>query len=234
MAQLPPRDQRHQWLRYEGHEYTDEIIQDFKERLGRIFTMQVTVEETLTSFDYVHYCWERPTEGRKKGAKMFEGHFIVRLAENFRLLTKKRLQGLTLVVRDLTEIDMNELIRLWICKRLLEIPNWVALGLERQQVVTTRVAQANQEIPDEGAATPAPRTMTKGMVTLEEEVNGLSESLGEQRGMVTLEEEVNGLSESLGEQRVVLDTMSRDFSRFTTWAVGRLGQLLDESGVTYP
>ncbi|GKC39564.1 hypothetical protein Tco_1051948 [Tanacetum coccineum] len=33
MAQLPPRDQRHAWLTYEGQEYTDEIIQDFEERL---------------------------------------------------------------------------------------------------------------------------------------------------------------------------------------------------------
>nr|GEX33904.1 hypothetical protein [Tanacetum cinerariifolium] len=41
MAQLPPRDQRHPWLLYEGQEYTDEVIQDFKERLGRIFTRQV-------------------------------------------------------------------------------------------------------------------------------------------------------------------------------------------------
>nr|GEZ16075.1 hypothetical protein [Tanacetum cinerariifolium] len=41
MAQLPPRDKRHPWLLYEGQEYTDEVIQDFKERLGRIFTMQV-------------------------------------------------------------------------------------------------------------------------------------------------------------------------------------------------
>ncbi|GJW01336.1 hypothetical protein Tco_1556587 [Tanacetum coccineum] len=33
MAQLPPRDQRHAWLTYEGQEYTDEIIQNFEERL---------------------------------------------------------------------------------------------------------------------------------------------------------------------------------------------------------
>ncbi|GKF19541.1 hypothetical protein Tco_0068179, partial [Tanacetum coccineum] len=41
MAPLPPRDQRHAWLRYEGQEYTDEIIHDFEERLSRIFSRQV-------------------------------------------------------------------------------------------------------------------------------------------------------------------------------------------------
>ncbi|GJY05653.1 hypothetical protein Tco_0371593 [Tanacetum coccineum] len=54
----------------------------------------------------------RHVEGRKKGAKMFGGYFITHLAEHFRLLTKKRLQGLTMVIRDLTKIDMDELVRL--------------------------------------------------------------------------------------------------------------------------
>nr|GEX52129.1 hypothetical protein [Tanacetum cinerariifolium] len=35
--------------------------------------------------------------------------------------------------------------------------------------------------------------------------------------MARLEEEVHGLRESLGEQREILDVMSQDFSRFTTW-----------------
>ncbi|GKF56349.1 hypothetical protein Tco_0166689, partial [Tanacetum coccineum] len=51
--------------------------------------------------------------------------------------------------------------------------------------------------------------------------------------MARLEEEVRGVVESLGELRVVLDAMSRDFSRFTTWTVGRLSQLLDASGMTF-
>ncbi|GKG04897.1 hypothetical protein Tco_0315284, partial [Tanacetum coccineum] len=41
MAPLPPRGQRHPWLRYEVEGYTAEIIQDFKERLGMIFGRQV-------------------------------------------------------------------------------------------------------------------------------------------------------------------------------------------------
>ncbi|GJV86972.1 putative ribonuclease H-like domain-containing protein, partial [Tanacetum coccineum] len=38
---LPPRDQRHQYLRYEGLQYTDADIADFKARLARIYRREV-------------------------------------------------------------------------------------------------------------------------------------------------------------------------------------------------
>ncbi|GJW36120.1 hypothetical protein Tco_0059040 [Tanacetum coccineum] len=38
---LPPRDQRHQYLRYEGLQYSDADIVDFKARLARIYMMEV-------------------------------------------------------------------------------------------------------------------------------------------------------------------------------------------------
>ncbi|GJZ80638.1 hypothetical protein Tco_0645632, partial [Tanacetum coccineum] len=40
-APLPPRDQRHPWLRYKGQEYTDVVIHDYEARLGRIFGRHV-------------------------------------------------------------------------------------------------------------------------------------------------------------------------------------------------
>ncbi|GJS04414.1 hypothetical protein Tco_0320922 [Tanacetum coccineum] len=58
-----------------------------------------------------HYLF-RHAEGRKRGAQMTGGHFIRCLADHFGLLTEKRLQGTTMVVRELTEIDMDELARL--------------------------------------------------------------------------------------------------------------------------
>ncbi|GKB08216.1 hypothetical protein Tco_0836500, partial [Tanacetum coccineum] len=61
----------------------------------------------------------RYADGRKQGAKMSRGYFIARLAEHFRLITIESLQGLTVVVCDLTMIDMDELVRLHICERLL-------------------------------------------------------------------------------------------------------------------
>ncbi|GKA73634.1 hypothetical protein Tco_0779936 [Tanacetum coccineum] len=41
MAPLPPHDQRHRFLRYEGLEYTDSDIADFELRLERIYTLEI-------------------------------------------------------------------------------------------------------------------------------------------------------------------------------------------------
>ncbi|GJU25420.1 hypothetical protein Tco_1164041 [Tanacetum coccineum] len=115
----------------------------------------------------------RHVEGRKQGARMSGVHFVVRLAEHFGLITEESLRGLTVVVRNLTVIDMDKLARFRICKRLGDTWAWVAPGPERQQVAAAGVAQANQEIPEEGVqadptpvqapqappATSAPRTM---------------------------------------------------------------------------
>ncbi|GKB61246.1 hypothetical protein Tco_0917432 [Tanacetum coccineum] len=41
MAPLPPRDQRHLWLRYQVEGYTEEIVHNFEQRLKTIFGRQV-------------------------------------------------------------------------------------------------------------------------------------------------------------------------------------------------
>ncbi|GJY18144.1 hypothetical protein Tco_0389635 [Tanacetum coccineum] len=40
IAPLPPRDQRHLWLRYQVVGYTEEIVHDFEQRLETIFGRQ--------------------------------------------------------------------------------------------------------------------------------------------------------------------------------------------------
>ncbi|GJZ81621.1 hypothetical protein Tco_0646615 [Tanacetum coccineum] len=47
MARLPPKDQRHLWLRYKDPQYTDAIILDLETRLGRIFDRQVNRVQVL-------------------------------------------------------------------------------------------------------------------------------------------------------------------------------------------
>ncbi|GJX02200.1 hypothetical protein Tco_0186113 [Tanacetum coccineum] len=71
-----------------------------------------------------------------------------------RLLTEDSLRGLTVVVHDPTKIDMDELVRLRICERLLEIPNWVAPRPEMQQVDPAPI-----QIPEAPPAAQAPMTM---------------------------------------------------------------------------
>ncbi|GKA99127.1 hypothetical protein Tco_0827064, partial [Tanacetum coccineum] len=47
MTPLPPRDQRHLWLRYQVEGYTKEIVHDFEQRLEVIFRRQVNRVHTL-------------------------------------------------------------------------------------------------------------------------------------------------------------------------------------------
>ncbi|GJR89246.1 hypothetical protein Tco_0213257 [Tanacetum coccineum] len=95
----------------------------------------------------------------KLGAMIFGGQFVARLAEHFGLLTKERLQGLTVIVQDLPMIDMAELVRLQICEELDDTWAWVASGPERQQVAADGALEVSEDAPvvDEGAlAVPAP------------------------------------------------------------------------------
>ncbi|GKC62009.1 hypothetical protein Tco_1089607 [Tanacetum coccineum] len=92
MAPLPPRAQRHLWLRYEGQGYIDEIIQDFEERLAK-------GQDLFTS-----HAW------RKRRARMPSGHFVRRHAAHFGLVTEEGIWGLTMLVRELRVIDMDELV----------------------------------------------------------------------------------------------------------------------------
>nr|GFA93221.1 hypothetical protein [Tanacetum cinerariifolium] len=151
---------------------------------------------------FTSYAWRRTFDicGEEAGSRMFEGHFVGRLAEHFRLLTDEGLLGI----------------------------NYGAPGTETQQDAAAGANQVDTENAGEGAlGIPAPVQPTLGP-----QAASLATSTMPQR-MSRLEEDVHGLIDSLGGQREVLDMLSQDFSRFTTWTVGRLSQMLDERGITY-
>ncbi|GKD33276.1 hypothetical protein Tco_1248785, partial [Tanacetum coccineum] len=149
---LPPRDQRHHYLRFEGLQYTDADITDFEKMLGKIHEREVhrvqvfnfggltdLMADGLSGRMLIKH---KHAQGhdffaleRKRRAMISEGQFFSRLAEHFGLLTKERLRGLTVIVRDLPVIDMAELVRLQICKKLDDTWAWVVLGPERQHDV---------------------------------------------------------------------------------------------------
>ncbi|GJQ99428.1 hypothetical protein Tco_0522413 [Tanacetum coccineum] len=56
-------------------------------------------------------------EGRKSGARLSGGHFIMRLAMHFGLVSDDGLRGLQVVTQELPLIDLHELGRLHICTR---------------------------------------------------------------------------------------------------------------------
>ncbi|GKC89511.1 hypothetical protein Tco_1150160, partial [Tanacetum coccineum] len=53
MAPLPPRDQRHLWLRYQVEGYIEEIVHDFKQKLETIFGRQAPEKVTATDLFYL-------------------------------------------------------------------------------------------------------------------------------------------------------------------------------------
>ncbi|GKF00765.1 hypothetical protein Tco_0027688 [Tanacetum coccineum] len=75
------------------------------------------------------------------------GQFVSCLAEHFGLLTKERLQGLTMIVRDLPVIDMDELVRLQICVELDDTWVWVLAGPVRQEGDAGGVAEEASVAP---------------------------------------------------------------------------------------
>ncbi|GKD37859.1 hypothetical protein Tco_1258066 [Tanacetum coccineum] len=147
----------------------------------------------------------RHAKGRKRGAQMSGGHFIGRLADHFGLLTEERLQGTTMVVRELTEIDMDELVAV---VRAREDVEGAHAKVEGDQAVLSPV-QAPQPPP----AAAQTRTMPQRVTRLGEEVHELRQSI-------------------VGLHRVV-DRSITDQSRFATWMISCMTQLMDARGRTY-
>ncbi|GJU37029.1 hypothetical protein Tco_1185383 [Tanacetum coccineum] len=205
---LPPRYQRHQYLRFEGLGYTNADIIDFEERLGRIYGREIH-QGVFTS-----QAWRRLFEIR--GPLVHE--LILEFFSTFRF-------GEAML--DLDTAGALQFQLGVICEELDDTWAWVASGPERQQVAAAGapVVAKDDPVVDEGvSAVPAPvqapqappaagpaRTMTHRLARQEEDVHGM-------RG-------------ALGEQREVLDSMARDFSRLTTWTVTGLSRMMDQAGV---
>nr|GEZ93266.1 hypothetical protein [Tanacetum cinerariifolium] len=84
-------------------------------------------------------------------------------------------------------------------------------GVTKEVPVAPGGGDEDEEMPQ--AVSPLPRTQGKMIAKLEEEVHGMRKALWG--------------------QREVLDNMARDFSRFTTWTITSLAQLMDRAGVPY-
>ncbi|GJT11539.1 hypothetical protein Tco_0858581 [Tanacetum coccineum] len=124
-------------------------------------------------------------------------------------------------------IDMAELVRLQIYEQLGDTWAWVAMGPERLPDAAVGAPEVAQDAPivDEGGqadlapvqAPPPPPAPTRTMP----------------QRMARLEEDVHEIREALTEQREVIESMARDFSKFSTWAITGLARMMDKAGVTY-
>ncbi|GJV80607.1 hypothetical protein Tco_1516477 [Tanacetum coccineum] len=134
---LPPGDQRHQYLRFEGLEYIDADIIDF-ELIACSIAGRSQAPEMVTVTDLFYL------RGMDVGSV------------NIPYLLS-RLQGLMVIIRDIPMIDIVELVRLQICEELDDTWAWVAPGPERQQVAAVGAPEAPRPPPAAGPA----RTMAQ-------------------------------------------------------------------------
>nr|GEZ00451.1 hypothetical protein [Tanacetum cinerariifolium] len=87
----------------------------------------------------------RHAEGRKSGARLSGGHFIVYLAAHFGLVRDEELRSLSMITRELPMIDLHKLVRLNICMRLGDTWAWVSLGPDRQSNATVGAPEAARD-----------------------------------------------------------------------------------------
>ncbi|GKE68451.1 hypothetical protein Tco_1526523 [Tanacetum coccineum] len=106
---------------------------------------------TIVPYLLAQYLFKH-VEWRKSGARLSVEHFIGRLATHFGLVSDEGLRGLSVITRELPMIDLHELVRINIYKRLNDTWAWVAPGLERQSVATAGAPKATRDAPavDEG------------------------------------------------------------------------------------
>ncbi|GJV51079.1 hypothetical protein Tco_1446820 [Tanacetum coccineum] len=146
---------------------TDGMRQTLGDRLRMVYAGD-DVEALFTS-----HAWRRLFEVRGPLVREFileffstyrmsdteKGLDVADTLSHFGLVSDKGLRGLSVVVSELSIIDLNELSRLNICLRYDDTWAWVALGPERQQAAAAGAPAATKgvSIADEGAqAVPAP------------------------------------------------------------------------------
>ncbi|GKF62329.1 hypothetical protein Tco_0182383, partial [Tanacetum coccineum] len=236
-----PREQIHEFLRYEGLEYPDTNIVDFVGRLARILKMchrliacssagrsQAPEKVTVTDLFYlrgmdvdsinVPFLLARYLRffdaRRKSGVHIFGGEFVARLAENFRLLTAEILGGLTVIAPELPIIDMTELVKLEIYVQFDDTWAWVTMGPERQPDAAAGALDDAKDasiIDEGGQADPTPVQAPQ-----QPPPPPLASAKTIPQRLVRLEEDVQGLRRDIGSLRGLVERLMTDQGRFST------------------
>nr|GEV63072.1 hypothetical protein [Tanacetum cinerariifolium] len=119
-----------------------------------LFYLRIMDRGTANISYLLAQCLFRHAEGRKSRARLSWGYFIGRLATHFGLVSDQWLRGLSVVTHELLLINLHELGRLNICKRIGDAWAW-----------------APQPSP------PAPKTMPQRIARLKDEVHELRWSI---------------------------------------------------------
>ncbi|GKB56342.1 hypothetical protein Tco_0912528 [Tanacetum coccineum] len=220
---LPPHDQRHQYLRYEGLQYKDADILDFESRLTRIYRREV-----YKTVGFGAYWAKSERQINDKGdlrdywigissARDFLGialsytaiwdpilrlcHRLIACSITGKSQAPKKV--LTVITPALPGIDMAKMVRLF-TDLYGGADTW-------DRLFRTQTSYPQQPPP------PPPPAATRNLP----------------QRIARLEEDVHEIHEALVEQRKVIGAMARDFSRFTVWAADGIAQALIQPEFSY-
>nr|GEW67804.1 hypothetical protein [Tanacetum cinerariifolium] len=222
---LPHRDQRQQYLRFEGLHYTDADIMDFEMRLGKIYSREVH-QVLVLDFESLPIEISKGLTGRMlmdrrdaQGQSVFTRHAWRRLFKVHGPLVFELIMEFFSTFRfkeAILDIDASDTLQ---------------FQLERQPDAATGALVDVRGAPDidKGAhaqAVPAPAQAPQPPLA-----TGPARTMAQR--LVRVEEEVHEIQGALGEHREAMDAMARDLFRFTVWVARGISHLLDSVGATY-
>ncbi|GJW57313.1 hypothetical protein Tco_0104044 [Tanacetum coccineum] len=254
---LPPREQRHPFLRYEGLQYSDTDTVDFESRLARIY--QREVHKIILAFR-LHTDEEMQTSGFgtywADSARLCHRLIACSIAGRSQALEKVTLTGLFY----LRGMDVDSVNVTYLLARYLRLfaagmksedhisgGQFVARLAKHFRLLTAEilrgltVAMGPERQPD--AAAGAPGVAQDAPVIDEGRQDDLTPVQAPPpppaatrtmpQRMAILKEDVHEIHGTLAEQREVISAMAHDFSRFCTWITTSLARMMDRAGVTY-
>ncbi|GJV32202.1 hypothetical protein Tco_1392602, partial [Tanacetum coccineum] len=195
---LPPREQRHRFLRYKGLEYSDADIVNFEARFARIYRKEVHRVQVFDFGGLPDLMAEGLSADIPDKGDLRDYWIGISSAGDF-LGTSPSYT----MIRDPILRLYHRLIACSIARRSQALEKaWVSMGLERQPDAAAGAPAIAEDAPaaDEGdQAVPAPvqvpqqpppppptvaRTIPQRLGRLEEDVQGLRRDVGSLRGLV--------------------------------------------------
>ncbi|GKA51424.1 hypothetical protein Tco_0744620 [Tanacetum coccineum] len=259
---VPPGDHRHQYLRFEGLQYTEGDIADYETRdrvyslaklRGDYLILEANVHELILEFFSTFRFGEAVLDLDLSGALQFQLGKVRRrmswrefiLALGLHTAEEMQTAGFGLYWA------MSTRAGCWIGQHPLlvgPISEEVCCWEEDQALISggqfvARLAypfglltgERLQGLTITGPALPIiDMTELEVVMRMRRCLKAVPPLPRTQGERITqLDEEVHGMGEVLQGQREVLDSMARDLSRFTTWTITSLSRLMDRAGVPY-
>ncbi|GJS15551.1 hypothetical protein Tco_0410023 [Tanacetum coccineum] len=248
---LPPRDQRHQYLRYEGLQYTEADIADFELRLARIYKRDVHrdargrvlqyVGEAVTNLDTARALQfqlggARSIAGRSQAPeKLIDLFYLRRMAVNVPYLLARYLRLFATRRKSEAHISGGQFVaRLaehfgLLTAEILQGLTVIAPALSVIDMAELVRLQICEQLDDTWAwVAMGPERQPDAVAP---PPPAAARTMPQR--MDRLEEDVHETRGMLAEQREVISAMAGDFSRFCTWTTTSLAWMMDRAGVKY-